>query len=380
MPHGVSIGRGRSGSSSVGERPVSNGLDAGMAAYRATGGVERPAAGRGGRQIAGRAEILGAAGGVADAHRARISAVSQETLVLKLSAVEGEALRARLAAGPFEFRSVPHAAFQVRGEGATATLYSSGKLVVQGPDPAGFVAVWVGEAARNVARPRDEPAPVPTETSVGSDESGKGDYFGPLVVAAVRATADEARGLAEGEVKDSKRASDAAALRLGGALRRHLPHAVVRLDPVDYNARHAAMGNLNPLLAELHAQAIRELAEPGLLVVVDQFGPAALMEQSLEGSEVKLVQRTRAEVLPVVAAASLIAREEFLLALGELSEAHGVELAKGAGQPVDRAARELVRLHGVDVLGRVAKLHFKNTARAVGELPSDALDGRGAPR
>ena len=237
--------------------------------------------------------------------------------------------------------------------------------MVQGADPQSFADAWVGGAPAAPAKRRDG-APQQTETTVGSDESGKGDYFGPLVVAAVRVTPEEAAKLSQGEVRDSKRVSDASALRLGGALRAHLPHAVVRLDPPEYNARHAAVGNLNPLLAELHAQAIHALAEPGMLVVVDQFAREAEMERALAGVDVRLVQRHRAEELPVVAAASLIAREEFLAALAELSEQEGVDLVKGAGEPVDRAARELVRLHGREALGRVAKLHFKNTAKLEG--------------
>jgi len=281
--------------------------------------------------------------------------------VLKLAGPAQRALRARLEGGPFDFVSVPHAIFSARGAGVTATLYRSGKLVVQGADAAGFAAAWVGEAAPVPGRAERAP-PAQAETTVGSDESGKGDYFGPLVVAAVRATPEEAAGLAQGEVRDSKQVSDASVLRLGGALRANLPHAVVRLDPPEYNARHAP-GKLNPLLAELHAEAIRALAAPGMAVVVDQFARAEEMEGALAGTGVRLVQRPRAEELPVVAAASLIAREQFLLSLSALSDEFGVDLAKGAGEPADRAAARFVALHGREALGRVAKLHFKNTAR-----------------
>ena len=138
------------------------------------------------------------------------------------------------------------------------------------------------------------------------------------------------------------------------------------LEPADYNARDAELRNLNPLLAALHAQVIGELAQPGMAVVVDQFAKASEMERALEGTGVNLVQRPRAEELPVVAAASLIAREQFLVSLRRLSDESGVELPKGAGEPVDRAAREFVGLHDLEALGGVAKLHFKNTAKLAG--------------
>jgi ribonuclease HIII len=90
------------------------------------------------------------------------------------------------------------------------------------------------------------------------------------------------------------------------------------------------------------------------------------MEKALSGSGVNLVQHPRAESVPAVAAASVIAREQFLTGLSELSEQFGVDLNKGAGAPVDQAARRFVALHGFDKLGAVAKLHFKNTQKIPG--------------
>jgi ribonuclease HIII len=131
--------------------------------------------------------------------------VAQETLVLMVRGPAGEALRERLAAGPFDFRSAPHALFSARGEGVTATLYRSGKLVVQGADPAGFAQAWVGAApaARSRSAADDGLPTLGPGPTIGSDESGKGDWFGPLVVAAVRVTLEQAEGLAQGEVRDS---------------------------------------------------------------------------------------------------------------------------------------------------------------------------------
>jgi ribonuclease HIII len=291
--------------------------------------------------------------------------VAQKTLVVQVAPKDRGRLKARLETGVFEHRSVPHAEFSVKGEGVVATLYASGKLVVQGEEPTLFVERFVGADAAAV-KPKvgaEEDRGDDGRLTVGSDECGKGDFFGPLVVAAVRLDAREARGVREAGVRDSKTVSDESALRLGGALRGSLPHAVARLDPDEYNRIHSRPGHLNAMLADLHARAIRELHRPGVRVVIDQFGPESLMRERLSGLDIALEQRPRAEVVPAVAAASLIAREEFLTALRELSERFAVDLHKGAGEPVDRAARRFVALHGRDALVHVAKLHFKNSAR-----------------
>jgi ribonuclease HIII len=252
------------------------------------------------------------------------------------------------------------------------TLYRSGKLVIQGPDPEGFVDAWLDDRARDeVPRRGTEAAPHgPAETTVGSDESGKGDFFGPLVVAAVRLEPHEAEALSGGEVTDSKKLSDDQALRIGAALRERYPHAIEKLDPPEYNATHARVKNLNPMLAELHARAIARLAVPGVHVVVDQFAAARVLERALAAQpgceQLRLHQRPRAEEITVVAAASIIAREEFLLSLARLSDEFGVDLHKGAGTPVDRAARRFVGVHGTEALGRVAKVHFKNARKLAG--------------
>jgi len=294
--------------------------------------------------------------------------VAQKTLVVQVPPADRARLRARLELGVFEHRSVPYALFSVKGEGAIATLYSSGKLVVQGEEPSIFVERFLGPVAPLESKARNPEASEPGDdaadvTTIGSDECGKGDYFGPLVVAAVRLEPGQSSKVSASGVRDSKTLSDEAALRMGGALRSVFAHAVARIDPDEYNRTHQRPGQLNAMLADLHARAIRELHRPGARVVIDQFGPERLMRERLASLDIDLRQRPRAEVIPAVAAASVIAREEFLVALRRLSEEYAVDLHKGAGEPVDRAARRFVALHGREKLVHVAKLHFKNTQR-----------------
>src|SRR5439155_21127740 len=143
-----------------------------------------------------------------------------------------------------------------------APLYEPGKLVSQGEDPELFARRWVASVRPppvpvGPAGPGTEGAqPRAGEAMIGSDECGKGDYFGPLVVAAVRLEPGEAEELRLAGVRDSKEVADEAALRLGGALRSRYAHAIARLDPERYNAVYRP-GRLNDLLADLHARAIR---------------------------------------------------------------------------------------------------------------------------
>jgi ribonuclease HIII len=296
--------------------------------------------------------------------------VSQRTLVLQFPRARAAELKQRLSAGDFDFRPVPYALFSVKGDGVVATFYESGKLVVQGAAPELFVERWIGAAAAVAPKAPSHrelhPPDAGDEAIIGSDECGKGDYFGPLVVAAVRLEAGEAAKLRASGARDSKELSDEQCLRMGAALRGLFSHAIVRVDPPRYNQIYV-QGKLNDLLGTLHAEAITQLARPGIHVLIDQFANATLMQRKLAKLDVRLEQRTRAESNPAVAAASILAREQFLLGLKELSEEAAVDLHKGAGAPVDVSAEKYVALHGREGLAKVAKLHFKNTLKIRGD-------------
>jgi ribonuclease HIII len=202
---------------------------------------------------------------------------------------------------------------------------------------------------------------------IGVDESGKGDYFGPLVVAACYVGPEHEAEL-EG-VQDSKKLTDSRSLALDGVIRRTCPFAIVAIGPNKYNELYAKIGNLNKLLAWGHARAIENVLEKVDCdhVLSDQFAdPRGLQRALMErGRQVRLESRVRAEADLAVAAASVLARAEFLRRLERLGEETGVRLPKGAGPEVLATAERLVRERGQGVLNEVAKTHFKTTGQVL---------------
>jgi ribonuclease HIII len=209
---------------------------------------------------------------------------------------------------------------------------------------------------------------------IGIDESGKGDYFGPLVIAAVFVNATTQGELRLMQVRDSKKISDGRILEMAPDIKTICPHAIIAIGPQKYNELYAKIKNLNRLLAWGHAKALENLLERGVTcdrAISDQFGDERLILNALQekGRTIVLEQRTKAESDLAVAAASVLARAEFLLRLKRLSGEVGTTLPKGASSTVELAARMVIKRHGRNRLGSVAKLHFKTT-KAVLEGPT----------
>lgn len=204
---------------------------------------------------------------------------------------------------------------------------------------------------------------------IGVDESGKGDFFGPLVIAAFLADDAEADKLVAGDVRDSKKIANNKLLTIDEALRARYPHKIVTIFPSEYNDRYEKIKNLNKLLAEGHAEAITDLhsEHPADLAISDKFGKTELIERQLglRGCDIDLKQLVRGERIIQVAAASILARAAFLRAMEALSEEFAVHLPLGAAPQVDQAGREFLKIHPVSALRKVAKLHFKNYNRVI---------------
>lgn len=205
---------------------------------------------------------------------------------------------------------------------------------------------------------------------IGVDESGKGDYFGPLVIAACFVAPWHVAEL-DG-VMDSKKLTDKKALALAHVIAKICPCTVIAVGPTRYNEMHAKMKNLNHMLEWGHAKAIENvLALDGVecdLAISDQFANPAGLQRVLntKGIKIKLESRVRAESDLAVAAASVLARAEFLRKLERLGDDVGMVLPKGAGPGVDETAKRLVAQKGQEILREVAKTHFRTTEKVLG--------------
>lgn len=204
---------------------------------------------------------------------------------------------------------------------------------------------------------------------IGVDEAGKGDYFGYLVVAAVFVgTEQEEEKLKFLGVKDSKRLSDFAINNIAPAIKKMCKHDIVKISPEKYNRLYKKFKNLNKLLAWGHARAIENLLLKVRcdLVITDKFGNENFVKEALmeKGRLARIEQRIKGESDTAVAAASVLARYEFLKTLRALGRGIGCNLPKGATH-VEQAASELIKKYGQQILNFVAKTHFKTTKHLI---------------
>lgn len=268
----------------------------------------------------------------------------------------------------FEFSVPPHSVFSAKKKGVSCTLYASGKLTVQGKEKDAFIEFYLEPHILKTFSFSQGSLPVPSEeifTHIGIDESGKGDFFGPLCIAGVYADEQGVRDLKALGVRDSKTLSDGAIIKLGRAIQATCVHNIIKINPQKYNELYAQFKNLNHLLAWGHATAIESLVtRTGCkTVIVDQFANENVVLTALKRKQlaIELTQRHRAEEDVVVAAASILARKTFLEGMEELGKKWDILLPKGASQATIAAGREFIKKWGKDSLVNVAKLHFKTT-------------------
>ena len=220
--------------------------------------------------------------------------------------------------------------------------------------------------------PEVKASPKPTGW-IGTDESGKGDYFGPLVVAGVYLEDNLLPQLRQLNVRDSKKISDGVIKDLDFRLRSICRYSVVVIGPEKYNLLYSRMKNLNRILAWGHARVIENilLQVDAARALSDQFGDEMYIKNALMklGKKIRLEQRPGAESDLAVAAASILARAEFLNRLEGLSRECGMVLPKGASPQTEEAARKLVEKLGKENLEKYVKMHFKNTLKVLSPQP-----------
>jgi len=306
----------------------------------------------------------------------------------RLTPEQGMSLKAFLEQAGFAFREVPHAAFAGDKGKVGVVFYKSGKLVVQGRETREFVEFVLEPEILKEARLGYETAlnPEMLHPRLGVDESGKGDFFGPLCVAGAYVNEAVVKSWMEsGEIRDSKNISSDKKIADLAELIRNTPGCVTTVVPIGneaYNRLHAKLGSVNAILAWGHARVIENLLGQKhrmnplpVRAISDQFARSkATVGRALMslGRELDLVQRHKAEADLAVAAASILARHEFVSRLNALGRKFGVALPKGASDAVVEAGRKFVAAHGADHLGEVAKLHFKTAQVVTGATPAGA--------
>ena len=208
------------------------------------------------------------------------------------------------------------------------------------------------------------------EPHFGIDESGKGDFFGPLVIAGAYTDKTLARSLIDIGVNDSKKISDSKIKKLSKIIKETpgIEYEIISISPKKYNELYSKIGNLNNLLAWGHAKCIENLCQkkpecPRALS--DQFAKSSVLESTLGnmGKTIHLEQRTKAEQDVAVAAASILARNHFVDWMDKISNELGVEVPKGASSRVIDVGDQLVKAHGGAILSKIAKTHFKTASR-----------------
>lgn len=263
----------------------------------------------------------------------------------------------------FELSKPPYTIFSAKKKGVSCALYESGKLTVQGKEMDPFIEFYLEPEILKQFHHSHPEAHLDLKSRIGMDEAGKGDFFGPLCIAAVYA--DEA-GILEMQkmgVKDSKKLGDEAIVKIAYQIKAAFPYTLIRLFPQKYNELYAKFKNLNRLLAWAHTAALGDLSQKTGCkeAVLDQFAYEGVMQSFLKQKklDVNLQQRVRGEEDLVVAAASIVARAGFVEGMKTLSEEFGFEIPKGASKQVIQAARKIVEQQGKDALARAVKTHFK---------------------
>jgi len=286
-----------------------------------------------------------------------------------------------LRAHDFEFRTVPYARFAGSKKDINVVFYESGKLVLQGKGTQEFIEFVLEPEILKEARLGYEAVlnPELLLPRLGVDESGKGDFFGPLCVAGVYVNESVVKAWEDAGIRDSKNISSDKRIKELAELIRDTPGCVTSVVPIGneaYNRLYAKMHSVNTLLAWGHARVsenlmgLKQRMNPApVRAISDQFASnketVAKALMSL-GREIELVQRHKAEQDAAVAAASILARHEFVTRLAALEKQFGMEFPKGASAQVDKAAKEFVARHGAEELKKVAKMHFRTALRAQG--------------
>ena len=278
-------------------------------------------------------------------------------------------------------KTPPYAIFQAMEADTTITLYESGKIMFQGVSADIDANIWIDLEKKlnnriiNVdgteTKAKEKDSNFLDFSTIGSDEVGTGDFFGPIVVTATFVSKDNFQFLQDLGVRDSKKINDAKILEIAPQIMKKIPYVTTILDNKTYNEKHSNSLNMNKLKAILHNLALYELKNKEnynyAKIVVDDFcGKEKFYEyiKDVPNKVMHITFMTKAEDKCLsVACASIISRYKFLKLMDELSDSIHIPLPKGAGPNVDKVAQDIVNEYGFDKLKDIAKLNFSNTKK-----------------
>ena len=282
-------------------------------------------------------------------------------------------------------KTPPYAIFQADTGDTIVTLYESGKAMFQGVSADIESGMWesISKDKENIdyfidreeVKEKKEETTIPIDiSSVGSDEVGTGDYYGPIVVTASYVNKDDIPFLTELGVKDSKKLSDEQILKIVPKIIKKIKYKTIMLSNKEYNKNYGKDMNMNKIKAVLHNKVLTEMVKDNEYdyIVVDQFEPESsyykhLSEVPSPLKGITFITKAEDKCLSV-ACSSLISRYIFVKEIDKLGDKYGIFLPKGANYYVEDVGIKLVEKYGVNVLKEVAKLNFSNTDRILKEV------------
>lgn len=278
-------------------------------------------------------------------------------------------------------KTPPYAIFQVKDFDCVTTLYESGKVMFQGIGADIEASYWteqervlngkIIDTNSKEKKDKEEKKIFINEATVGSDEVGTGDYFGPLVVTAAFVSKENIIWMQELGVRDSKKLTDDKIIKIAPELIKRIPHTTIILSNKEYNEYHTTDFNMNKVKAILHNKCLLSVLKKDNIkyskIVVDQFEPPKAYYSHISAVPEKVTNitfLTKAEDQCMsVAAASIISRFIFLKEMKKLSDRFNIEMPLGASNLADEVGATLVIKHGKEILKEIAKLSFKNTEK-----------------
>ena len=274
---------------------------------------------------------------------------------------------------------IPYVIFQAQEEDTVITMYESGKVMFQGTSADVDAAMW-GVALENTKEKQEENKKKDEKfyycSSVGSDEVGTGDYFGPIVVTATYVKKEDISFLQELGVGDSKKIDDSKIMKIAPEIAKRVKYRSVILSNKEYNEKYSKDVNMNKIKAIMHNKVLYQLIDeekPSIdYIIIDEFAREKRYYEYLDG--ISSVQRnitfmTKAEDKNLaVACGSIISRYLFIKEFDKICDNLHIPLVKGAGRGADEIGKEVVEKYGEEKLKEIAKLNFSNTQRILGTM------------